>query len=173
MPFFMLLRIHSMLWNTEFVDQSQEETVNWIHSLRLMFSFQDNKFNLIHLLRKFRKQSTKLQQLFLDVAKHCTTGINKTLKMIKNNLFMKWSHKTNKLSKSSFFWQVRFKEQRTKSTTSFLNSINSNGFGKSRFQNLSKISLKVQKNPNYQLMRPNSRSSLRLKRILIRSSWHL
>lgn len=57
--------------------------------------------------------------------------------------------------------------------TSFLNSINLNGYGKNQFQNLSKILPKVHKNLNFQHIKQNSKNLPKLRNILIKLNWLL
>jgi len=170
---FMPLKILLMPWNTEFVDRKVEETASSIHSLRLMFNCPDNKSNSIHPYKKSKKPSTRQQLQSSDAARHFTIGINKTLKTTRNNLFMKWLLKIKKSSKSFCFWLVQFKEQRTKSMISSLNSINSNGCGKSPFQNRLKNSPKVPKSHNSQPMKLSLRNSHKPSKTLTKSNWLL
>lgn len=173
MLFFMPLKILLMQWNTEFVDRKVEEIASSIHSLRLMFNCLDNKFNSIHPYKKSKKPSTRQQLQSSDAVRHFTIGINKTLKTTRNNLFMKWLLKINKSSKLFCFWLVQFKEQRTKSMISSLNSINSNGCGKSPFQNRLRNSLKAPKSHNCQPIKLSSRNSHKPSKTLTKFNWLL
>ena len=165
---FMPPKTHSTQWSTESVAPRVEETASSILSLRSMSNCQDKKSNLTHLWRKFKRPLTRLPLLFLDAVRLFTTGINKILKTIKSSLFMKWSLKTRKSSKSFCSWQVQSRVQRTRLTISFQSSINLNGSGRSQLLNQSRISQKVQKNHNSQLMKVSSKNSLKLKYTLTR-----
>lgn len=155
-----------MQWNTEFVDQKVEEIASLIPSLKSMSNCLVRKFSSILLSNKSKRPSTRLQLPFSDAAKLFTIGTSKILTMIRSSLFTKWLLRINKLLKSSFFWQALSKVQKIKLMTLSPNLIDSNGFGKNQFQNLSKILPRALKNPNCLLMKSNLKNSLQLNKIL-------
>ena len=164
MHYLMPLKIHSTPWNIESVVATRQESMlNSILSLKLMCSCQEHKYNLILLLKKSKKPSTKQLQLFYVAVKLFIIGTNKLLKMTKNRAFMRWLPKIKKLWRWFCYWQDQFKEQRTKLINFWISSINSNGYGRNPSPNPSNNSQKDQISHNSLHMKLSSRSSQKLK----------